>query len=295
MEGISYQNKDIASKLLSEGLKDKSLKVYGIRLPKIVDVQPTNLPVIEANELRLDNLFYFEDGSYGIVDYESNFKESDKIDYLNYLARILKRFQKQGINAPIHMIVLYTCNVKNVNTKMDIGCLQFTIKAGYLRNINTYKVFKKLKRKILLQKFLNNKELMEMIVLPLTRPTVAEQKEWLKKTIELAKQIVDEKQQIFILSGILTFSDKIIEKDYAKEVREWIQMTKVAQIFEQEKKEAIAKVLQEKEETIAKISKEKEEAKCEAAIFKMLLKGDTIIHISQTTGISEEEILELIK
>ena len=284
MSEITYQNKDVTSKFLSEGLKDKSLKVYGIRLPKIVNVLPTNLPAIEANELRLDNLFQFEDGSYGIVDYESDFKENDKIDYLNYLARVLKRFQNQGISAPIHMIVLYTCNVKNVNTKMDIGCLQFTIKAGYLRNIDTYRVFKKLNRKILHQKLLNDRALMEMIVLPLTRPTVTEQKEWLKKTIELAKTIKDEKQQVFVLSGILTFSDKIIETDYAKEVREWIQMTKVAKIFEREKEEAVAKVLKEKEEAIR-----------QANIFKMLLKGDTIIHISQKTGVSEEEIRELIK
>lgn len=90
MTDIAYQNKDITSKVLSEGLKEKSLRAYGIKLPKIVDVKPTNLPVIEANELRLDNLFLFEDGSYGIMDYESSFKEDDKIDYLNYLARVLK-------------------------------------------------------------------------------------------------------------------------------------------------------------------------------------------------------------
>ena len=73
--GVAYQNKDVMSKHFGEHLKEKSLEVYGFRdIPKIVDVRPTNLPVIEANELRIDNLFVFEDGTVGIIDYESKYR-----------------------------------------------------------------------------------------------------------------------------------------------------------------------------------------------------------------------------
>ena len=58
---IAYQNKDITSKVLAENFKGKSLRVYGINVPKIVQVLPTNLPQIEANELKIDNLFLLED------------------------------------------------------------------------------------------------------------------------------------------------------------------------------------------------------------------------------------------
>jgi hypothetical protein len=34
----------------------KSFSVYGLDIPKIIQVLPTNLPEIEANELRIDNL-----------------------------------------------------------------------------------------------------------------------------------------------------------------------------------------------------------------------------------------------
>ena len=53
--GITYQNKDVLSKILAENLKVKSLKVYGLDLPKITQVLPTNLPVVQANEMRIDN------------------------------------------------------------------------------------------------------------------------------------------------------------------------------------------------------------------------------------------------
>ena len=58
---IAYQNKDITSKLLAEYFKGKTFKVYGLDLPEIKQVLPTNIPTVKANELRLDNLFELED------------------------------------------------------------------------------------------------------------------------------------------------------------------------------------------------------------------------------------------
>ena len=66
---IAYQNKDIFSKLIGERMKGKSFAAYGLDMPKIVSVEPTNLPDIEANELRIDNIFGLEDGTFAIVDY----------------------------------------------------------------------------------------------------------------------------------------------------------------------------------------------------------------------------------
>ena len=47
--GIAYQNKDVLSKVLGETYKDKSLSVYGLDLPPIKAVLPTNLPAIQAD------------------------------------------------------------------------------------------------------------------------------------------------------------------------------------------------------------------------------------------------------
>lgn len=79
---IAWQSKDIASKFMTGKLKNKSLEVYGIKLPRIVDVLPTELPDIMVNELRVDNLFRLEDGTYALIDYESVYRMlvfSDKV------------------------------------------------------------------------------------------------------------------------------------------------------------------------------------------------------------------------
>ena len=81
---IAYQNKDITSKVLAENFKRKSFRVYGLDLPEIREVKPTNIPAVKANELRLDNLFELEDETVAIVDYESEYDQADKVKYLNY-------------------------------------------------------------------------------------------------------------------------------------------------------------------------------------------------------------------
>lgn len=78
---IAYQNKDITSKVLAENFKGKSFRVYGLDLPAVRKVLPTNIPTIKANELRLDNLFELADGSVAIVDYESEYCNDDKVKY----------------------------------------------------------------------------------------------------------------------------------------------------------------------------------------------------------------------
>ena len=65
---IAYQNKDVASKVTGEALRGHSLSPFGLPDIKIVDVLPTNLPAIESNELRLDNLFLLEDEAVAIID-----------------------------------------------------------------------------------------------------------------------------------------------------------------------------------------------------------------------------------
>ena len=70
-EGIVYQNKDILFKILGQTYKEKSFAAYGIDLPLIRELLPTDLPKIAANEKSIDNLFLLEDGTE-VVKHESH-------------------------------------------------------------------------------------------------------------------------------------------------------------------------------------------------------------------------------
>lgn len=122
---ITYQNKDVVSKIFGEQMKEKSLSAYGVKIPKIKEVLPTNLPVVEANELRLDNLFRLEDDSIALVDYESTYKYKHKIKYLNYIVRTLKKNDLiENIENPLRMIVIYTGDIRKgtTNPSLDAVC-----------------------------------------------------------------------------------------------------------------------------------------------------------------------------
>ena len=136
MNPIAYQNKDITQKLSAEILKNKSLAVYGLPHIHIKDLLPTNLPAVEANELRLDNLFILEDDSLALIDYESSFSGKDIIKYVNYIARILKRYTKDNrLNMPkLHLIIIFSADISHVDpVALDIGCMKLCMEPAFLQ------------------------------------------------------------------------------------------------------------------------------------------------------------------
>lgn len=289
MSEIVHQNKDVMSKVLDEFLENKSFQVYGISASKIVHVLPVNLPAVEANELATDNLYELEDGSYAMVDYESVFREKSKIKYVNHVARVVKRY---GTHIRLRMIVLYTCAARNVNLNLDVGCLQLTIEAGYLANLNPEEILRIITDKVSRGESLTDTEVMQLIVLPLTRRKKKIQRRLLKEVVDLAKQVRDEEQQVFLLAGIITFADKIIDPEFAKQIEEWISMTKVARLYEEEKLKAVELVKKQLEE---KNQKAQQEAALKLTALKWIIKGRTPQEAACESGLSVEEVEELLK
>lgn len=254
MTDIAYQNKDITSKIMGENLKDKSFAVYGIDVPKVRQVLPTNLPAIEANELRLDNLFLLEDGSLALVDYESDYDSGDKVKYLDYISRTVKRYMKKWrirneSALKIRMIVIYTADIEPRQTQpvLDVGCLRLQVEEAFLCEMDWEETERELAKKIKEHEPLTAEDQMRFIVLPLTHKGKQEKQECIRRCFNLARKVADVKVQTFILSGMLVFSDKVITKEDSKQIKEWIMLTKVGQLFEEEKLEAVKEVTKEAE------------------------------------------------
>nr|WP_302695337.1 hypothetical protein [uncultured Blautia sp.] len=125
------------------------------------------------------------------------------------------------------------------------------------------------------QETLSDKELMQLIILPLAKKGRESKQKMIEQVVELAKQIENENIQAFVITGILVSSDKFIDRAYAKTVRRYLSMTKVFQILEEEKQEAI------------NLARQNEKI----AIAENLIKDglDTIL-IMRTTGLTREQI-----
>lgn len=250
MGDIAYQNKDVASKTISERLIGKRLAPFGLPNLHIVDILPTNLPAIEGNELRLDNLFLLSDGSLAIIDYESEFDRENFVKYMNYIARVLKRYALNKKLSEIHeicMIVIYTADVESAQDVYELGGITLRIESAYLVNRNSNHIYQKLRYKIEQMEALTEEELMELMILPLTVKGTAGKQEHIRKAAELAKKLPNTKDTHTVLAGLLTFTDKFIEKNYAERLRrEVFMLTQVEQIIYDEALEWATEAVTEK-------------------------------------------------
>ena len=284
-EGIAYQNKDIEFKLMSETYKEKSFDAYGLKLPKIKEVLPTNLPAVSANEMRIDNLFLLEDDTVAIVDYESEDKTSNRVKYINYIGRIMQRYDSQGIRIPeLRVIVIYTGDVETAKDTWEIPCLTLKMEQVFIHSLPDAEIYQSVKKKLENNETLSEKELMQLIILPLAKKGKEAKQKMIEQVVDLAKQIEDENTQAFVITGILVSSDKFIDRDYAKSVRRYLSMTKVFQILEEEKQEAI------------NIAEKEGQRKSQLQIAENLIKaGADILMIMKGTGLTKEEIEEIKK
>ncbi len=102
-----------------------------------------------------------------------------------------------------------------------------------MKNYDGDIIYKDVESKIKEGKTLEDIDLMNLILLPLMK-SKKDKHELIKDTIELAKEVDDERNQYFIIAGVLTSTDKFIDEEYASMVRSWLKMTKVEKIFEKE-------------------------------------------------------------
>ena len=277
-EGIAYQNKDILFKILGQTYKEKSFAAYGIDLPPIRELLPTNLPKISANEKDIDNLFLLADGTYAIVDYEAEYKKLNKIKYLNYIARVMEKYYKENESFDLRLIVIYTGDVKSAEPNFETKCLTLRTEQAFLSHIDGEAAFNMIRQKIHSGTALEDDDLMKLVILPLTVPGSKGKQEMLEKIVDLAEQIPDEEQRIFTLSGVIVASDKFINRDYMEQIRRRINMTQLGQLYEKEKIEYANQKVRENAKEIAK---------------SLLEDGTEIVKIMKATGLTEKELLNL--
>ena len=263
--GVAYQSKDIMSKVLTEELKGKSFEAYGVNLPRIVDSRPTDLAAVEANELRLDRLFKLEDESYLIVDYESDYSEEKKSKYLGYVARLAKMLYNSLKKYPvIRVLIVYTADVTRRQTVsyLNLGSVTLHVEEAFLSELDPEALWRKARAQIDSNGRLEDLELMRLIIYPLTFRKKADKQGAIQRAIGIIDRIVPEKQRVFVLKGLLVFCDKVILDEDAEKIRRMLMLTKVEQIIEKEKQEAV-------EEATRKVAKSVTESVTESVTVKV--------------------------
>ena len=147
---------------------------------------------------------------------------------------------------------------------------------------------------------LSDEEIIRFIYLPLTESRKKKKQSLIERTIDLAKKVNDEHQKIFIIAGVLTATDKFINRDYLNMIREWIKMTQIARLFEEEKMDAVNQAVKEvteakdkeRKEVIEAKDKERKDDKIKLA-KEMLTDGEDMVKIMRYSKLTRKEIQKI--
>ena len=291
---IAYQNKDIEFKLLSESFKERSFEAYGLKLPRIKEVLPTNLPEVSANEMRMDNLFRLEDDTLAIVDYESDNKAHNRIKYINYIGRVMERWYQDRREIPnIRLIVIYTGDITKADAQFHMECMTLRMEQVFVRDLPAEEIYQTVTHKLEQKAALTEQELMQLIILPLAEKGAEKKQERIEQVISLADRIENEQEQKLVLSGLLVVSDKFISKENSDSIRRQIGMTKIGRmLFEDGLEEGMEKGIEKGMEK--GMEKGRKEVKRRTA-ENMLRDGLEWEKIKKYTDLTDAEIREIEK
>ena len=270
-DGIAYQNKDIASKYFAEEYKNTLFKVFGLDLPDIVSVEPTELPTVEVNDMAMDNLFLLADGSYAVIDYESDYSEEKKVKYLGYVARVLKRVYNQTKEIPrIRIIIVYTADVREGSTKsiLDMGDERLMLTEAFLSNLIAGEIFEECESKIKNGMELTAEDKLRLMICPLSRKGVPDKIAAIRQAIDIICLIEDVREMKKLLAGLWAFNDKMISRKDVEEIRRLLNMTKIEQIIYEEQQEAVTKAVK-KTETKVRAEEKAERDRLESEIIRL--------------------------
>ena len=144
-----------------------------------------------------------------------------------------------------------------------------------------------LKTKIDAGEPLDEDDVMKLIILPLTQPDKKRKQELIEDAISLAKNVKNERQQLFVIAGIVTATVKFIDTEYLKNLKGWIKMNAFVRLFEEEKIEAVNQAV------IQAVNQNDKNVRKEIA-RKLLANGLEIINVMQATGLTRAEIDEIL-
>jgi hypothetical protein len=225
---ITHNSQDIIFKKMSELFKDETLKYYELNLPKIISVKPTELPVINVSDRNMDFVFELEDNSLLHLEFQTTWKKADLLRFAQYDIALYQKERRK-----INTVVIYSGKYESAENELDMGSIKYKVQQIFMIKYDGIKRYKEIKRKIEKGESLTDKDLMDLVFLPLMKNEKSEE-EVTKEALELAIKIPDEDKKEAVIGSLLGFSDSYVRDEYLNKLKEVIRMTKIgASLFEE--------------------------------------------------------------
>ncbi|MDK2907094.1 MAG: hypothetical protein PWQ66_1055, partial [Petrotoga sp.] len=121
----------------------------------------------------------------------------------------------------------------SAESELDMGSNKYKVQQIFMIKYDGIKRYEEIKEKIEKEEALTDKDLMDLVFLPLMRNEKSEE-EVTKEALELAITIPDEDKKEAVIGSLLGFSDNYVREEYINKLKEVIRMTKIgASLFEE--------------------------------------------------------------
>ena len=126
--------------------------------------------------------------------------------------------------------MLYTADIERAKNTMSRTAVTIETEVAYLVGAPSQQWLEEAKRSIEGGK-VSDEALMHLVLLPLTYKGREKKQKAVRECVHLARQIPEKGQETFALSGILSFTDKVIDEETRQYIKEVIGMTQVGKML----------------------------------------------------------------
>ena len=225
---IPRQHKDIAFRSLSATFKDEVLNVFGLNLPKVVDIAQTAIPLIEVKDRNMDINLVLINNTILHIEFESSEPtEDDQIRYGFYDLGLFKQRRQY-----IHRLIVYGAGIKNVPVPLDIGAIRQSQTFVHLeKDYDGDKIFRQIRYKIEHEILLNGLDKFHIALIPMMKSQVFSKGKmaWELTQTLLKVKVPDTNLGFYLIGVMLGANYSWIEEPYKSQI---LEVLKMAQPFE---------------------------------------------------------------
>ena len=194
------------------------------------------------------------------------------------------------------MIIIYTADVEEKDTVpvLEMGAFRLTVEEAFLSKLELSGMIRTLREKAGSGRPLEDEDLMRLIIYPLTKKGIAAKQDAIGEVIRICDQIQDSRTKRFVLKYLLVFADKVISQDHAEAIRRRIGMlTKVEQIIENEKIQAVNEAVERTKKEIREEERKRSRKQILQIAERMIRTGMSSQTASECTGLPLEDVQKL--
>ena len=262
---ITKHVNDIIQKYANGLFRNATLEFYGIKTAPIKELINPELPAVQVSGGAADVIFLLEDDSYLHFAFETGYNKDALIKCAGYDLRL---FERDG--RLIHTVVIYTADVKEKPSGLNIGTLAYNPDMILMGNYDGNVIFAELETKIKAGEELTDVDMLNLVLLPLMKHTIS-RKELAVDTIKLAQTIPDTTKRNACVAAAFAFTSKYLKETDRESLLEVLKMSELAVML-------VEDAVNERDIEIAK---------------NMINDGVGISTISRYTGLDESIIRQL--